>query len=452
MVSGLLGSRADNDVRGMSGMELALEYGSSLGGYLGSTSSLWSGSAAPVTMIGPYSASSVANEAWLTPVFSYNPFTSQYVTYDNGAFSGYMGGIKRANSAWGVDALEAIITALYMDNSATPNVGILTGTMSGNAYPNTGVYRMDGSVQTVQLGQLTTSTDPSTFQGLISTAVHQISLNAALSFDGTNVGFTMGNYPMPQLDRNYISSVSSTGDWWGIWSSQICGYYDNSVALPTTGWNLEVTDTSGTMGLLVQGGAWSPNNRLSATAVGYFADMTPSQPITGVMGGNLRGVYDPATSTLNSVMTGAWLETSKFLNMAASPSGRAALQSLNIPSIQVGQADMTGSNGNTNVAMSGVTFFAYTGGQAPKVWATNSVAGNYDGTHGSVAMTSTNPAAANLYAVFQMSSPANSKWQATVTGSGTLNASYVGPVNFKGTAAGNINGSAFTGTAAGISR
>ena len=74
--------------------QLSSGNNSTLDGYLGSTASLWSGSAVPVTMIGSYVAGTVANEAWLTQEFlSYNPFTSQYVTYDNGAFYGYMGGI-----------------------------------------------------------------------------------------------------------------------------------------------------------------------------------------------------------------------------------------------------------------------------------------------------------------------------------------------------------------------
>ena len=265
----------------------------------------------------------------------------------------------------------------------------------------------------------------------------------------------MGNDPSPVLNRYYINSVSSTGDWWGIWASQVYGTY-TLATLPTTSWSLEIADTTGTMGLMVQGGAWQ-NNRVSGTAVGYFADTAPSTPITGVMAGNLRGTYDPASSTLNSVMTGAWLETGKFLNMVATPSGRASLQNLNVPCIQVGQADMAGSNGNTNVAMNNVTFFAYSSGAAPKIWATSAVAGNYDGANGSVQMTSTNPAAANLYAIFQMNNFSGGKWQASVTGSGTLNSSYIGPVNFKGAAAGNTgsyNGYAtsFTGTAAGISR
>lgn len=81
------------------------------------------------------------------------------------------------------------------------------------------------------------------------------------------------------------------------------------------------------------------------------------------MGGELLGTFNPDTYTWESFSSGAWMETSRFLYMAATENGRAGLQALNIPCIEIGKANLSGSGGNggaLTVNMVDTTFFSYT--------------------------------------------------------------------------------------------
>ena len=422
---------------------------STLAGYLGSTSSLWTGSAAPVTMIGTYVAGTVANEAWLTQFFSYNPFTNNYVTYDNGAFYGYMGGIKRANPATGIDALEAMMTALYMDNSSNPNVGILTGGMSGNAYPGPGVFRMDGSLTAVTLNTLTGPVDPSTFVNSISYRWPAVTAGTSY-FDGSDAGMSLAASPSLTFAYNSMARLPVLDHWeniiqseWGIWSGQLYGTYSASIP-PSNSWSLELTDAStGYMhtGMYIQGGRWM-GNRMAGNVFGYWAATDTSQ--TGILGGSLLGTYDSTAGTFNSVVMGAYLETNQFLALAAQGSPtipNTTLVALNIPAVQVGQTTLYGFNGSSSVTIADATFFAYSTGQKPQIWASGNVSGTYS-TTGPIYMASTS--GLNLYATFNMQSfYPGSPWSATIDdgwGSGLV---------FKGFAAGTSSGSIINGTAAG---
>jgi hypothetical protein len=156
---------------------------------------------------------------------------------------------------------------------------------------------------------------------------------------------------------------------------------------------------------------------------------------------------------------GAWIGTQRFLAMASDSQGRAKLSQLNIPFVEVGRANLSGTNTDWNINMNDVTFFAYSTGTAPKIWATSGISGSYNcSVCGATPLLTGNGLNANLN--MQNWDTANGKWLATVNGagvySGTAGTSMNGSsVQFKGAAAGTNTGigpGTFSGTAAGLAK
>jgi hypothetical protein len=174
------------------------------------------------------------------------------------------------------------------------------------------------------------------------------------------------------------------------------------------------------------------------------------------MGGKLYGEYNPLNyNNMWDLVIGATLiDTNKFLAMVGgSASDLAALDKLKIPRFEIGRTNLSGTNGNLNVAMNDVIFFAYTAGQAPSIWATGNVSGSYSTNPVPGAQVVLDGAGFGNSVVFDVERWAGvpgGKWAAKVNGNGTVGGF---PVNMKGGAAGNINaGATFSGTAAGVAR
>lgn len=232
--------------------------------------------------------------------------------------------------------------------------------------------------------------------------------------------------------------------------------------------------TSGTTGPFFEadllGTQWS-NKSLAASAAGYWIDSTPATPTTGIFIGETKGTYNPTTSTWQAAVQGSWLETNNYLGLTATDAGRSTLANLNIPAVEVGRINLSGSigsEGNTgldivSIFMPNVIFFAPSTGQKPALWATNTITGSYDFSNGSAlnAATITNPANViplydgnAIFADFQVTQWQSGKWVGKVSnGTGDLSGgTYTGPVNFKGGAAGTLTGTTsgtLSGTAAG---
>ena len=136
--------------------------------------------------------------------------------------------------------------------------------------------------------------------------------------------------------------------------------------------------------------------------------------------------------------------------------GRANLAKLNIPSVNVGTATLSGAGGNiTALTLNNVTFLSYASDQAPRLWATNSIAGTNGGTPAvgttvSLTQSGAGTNASGLTANFNVRTwdTGSGKWAATITdGAGTVNSNTI---TFKGGAGGEIvNPTSFNGTAAG---
>jgi hypothetical protein len=222
-------------------------------------------------------------------------------------------------------------------------------------------------------------------------------------------------------------------------------------------------DLVGYWGSQITGNRINIGNKLVGSSTGYFADISSSPiPITGISVGETFGTFDPNAYTWQAISMGVWLETNKFLEMAANEVGRGKLQQLNIPCFEVGRASLSGSGfsegGSINVNMNDVIFFAPNTGGQPSIWATNSVGGHYTGNPINAVVPLNGDGLSANFGV-QHWDTNNNVWLSRIqNGSGTLNRVDVpGTVtinNFQGAAAGTINQGAgtFSGTGAGIAK
>ena len=244
------------------------------------------------------------------------------------------------------------------------------------------------------------------------------------------------------------SSVSREGQTWGIWESLLGGDYSGT---PGVSWHMDLQDeVNNTHEWVSLAGELTNPGKLDAKAAGAWVNW--DQAVTGIMGGKLKGTFDPADATWQAVAAGGWLDTHRFLELAATAEGRKKLQQLNIPCIEIGRANLSGRDALMRVNMNDVTFFAYSTGARPKIWATNGVNGTY--------RSAPNPGHAvslsgnGLNATFKVNNWNNRTWGATVNGAGALNRNTGGTVNvrFNGAAAGTHQNGSFSGTGAGVTK
>jgi hypothetical protein len=278
------------------------------------------------------------------------------------------------------------------------------------------------------------------------------------------------------------SSISASGTYNAM---NINGNADEGIAQMVLGgaytatqndsWSLSVTGSDGegyTFDADIAGTQWS-SNRINASASGYWIDARRAAPSTGIYIGETIGTFNPSDLTWQAITTGTWMETNRFLQMAADPAGRDKLQQLNIPAFEVGRTNLTGSlvagTGNSldyvSVLMNNVAFFAPSNGQKPGVWATNTISGQYNFSH-SILTPGNITGADNVIAIsngdgisadfrFTQWNTTNNTWSSGIrNGTGTLSGgSYNGPVSFRGGAAGTLTGTgsgSFSGTGAGV--
>lgn len=420
---------------------------------------------------------------------NYVDSTKPYTTTDGGSYWGYLLGAhisgsygqlaangysSLAQSVVSSNVLEGFISSLYVDPEG--KTGILAGRFGGTEpvapYETRGYFDTNnkqwwayGTMYPVELG--TTTVAPNDLINSIRYASYEYDpLYSTGSFKGTPGSISLAQgYSFDNLSY-WISDAPDSG----IWVSGLFGKYTSDTpSYPApNGWTFDLTGANPESGryaeATIQGGAWT-NKRIDGNITGYWADIatTTRQAATGVMAGQVLGTFDPSNYTYQTVATGAWIETNKFLDMAATPEGRVKLQNLNIPTVEVGSATLIQSGGSAtdplyNVRIDNMKFFSSGSGGTPVIWAAGgtgqtAVSGNYNGNPLNQSVTLSG---SGLSANFNMKAwdTVNSKWMSTIQGSGTLtgNTATYNNLTIKGAGAGTINQpvKSFTGTAAGI--
>ena len=410
----------------------------------------WSGTESSL-LTGTYSTRSNLPHIWFeNNIFSSNSEDSSYTTSDGGSYRGFIGGREIGRTG------TAKFTGLYIDPFG--NIGILNGDYSGTVIGSS--LSMTGALTPIVLGS--DSLSPENFYNNIVTGSFQVSGSGAFSNTESSIAGS-GTYNS--------MNISGHNDW-GISQMVLGGTYSASAIDP---WAFSLTGSTGAGHLFdadITGTQWS-SNKIAATAAGYWVDARTAAPSTGIYIGETVGTFNPADLTWQAVTTGTWLETNRFLQMAADPVGRDKLQQLNIPAFEVGRTNLTGSliagSGEAldyvSIFMNNVAFFAPSTGEKPGIWATNDISGQYNFsngilTPGTITNTDNTITISNgdgISADFQFTqwNTTNNTWSSTIqNGTGTLSGgSYNGPVSFRGGAAGTLTGTnsgSLSGNASGI--
>jgi len=414
---------------------------------MGGVGDLWgatSNSPATLYFLGEYDKWYEKPVNFSTDIASYNVKNNTNTTLDGqGAYNGYIAGHEADGS------IDGGIRAIYLKriDDTKSQAGFLVGTFTGTVYDDIGMWQGDGHIYPVFLmDKLIPYTS-------LDNYLHRTDLYAGsggtafLKVNDTTIAEEKFRYGL-----HYISLYDDTQGSFGVWNMGIGA----QISVPGDSWttSFEYMDSTRIVGNLSTGS--KTDNVLTGSARGYGADLNPPLPATWVSVGNVRGSFDPSLSAFQIGALGVAIETNTYLALAATEDGRAQLQKLYIPCVQVGNATLTGSGNNLNVAMNDVKFFSTNSGAAPLTWATGSVGGNYTGTPSidvPVALSG-----GGLSANFNVKQwdTGSSKWLATVTnGTGNLSGgSYTGAVTFNGVGAGTINQTnhTFTGTAAGTAK
>jgi len=442
----------------------ATSYGS-VDGVMGGMS-LW-GSTPTLTsdfkgigFITPSQPISVADFVLIAPIRSQDIPSGSATTADGGAYRGYLvAGVSTTGGGPNSPPINGVMNALSIDPSG--DAGVLRGKIGGYLDPMTNVWNADGKIFPVTLSAASAGVTAATLNSPGGVTTIATPFAAGTVFNGTPAPT---GWVADVLTRSFITSHPD----WGI--GQFGLYTPYSAAPAGAPWNMDfyLADSSPagiSLAGSMSGDQWDPaTGKLHAYTRGAWHDLLSAQPaatpMTGIFIGETVGTFNPLS--LQAVTSGIWLETGKFLGLAATAAGQATLQKLNIPAVEVGKADFTGGNTSFDVTIRDLRFFAPVSGARPQLFASDGISGNYfvaspSGTvnlvqtPGAVAVSGITPS----FSIDKWDATAN-KWSATLATVGNNGVvAGNGNIQFKGPAAGRTSGGAtgtFTGTAAGSVR
>jgi len=462
---------------------------------MGGVMSLWNNATVDVSMMGRYTSTVFPSIWYSTDVFSHNYFSGFHTTYETGtdpygAYYGYLGGILipgvLKDPAEPKDMLGGRFFASYVDSNG--NAGYLGGNLGGEGfgegYPEIGILNMTGAINRIQM-ETGVGISPADLYGSVTPMSFPVPGLPPVS------NFILNSEEIVTPGGNLVSVQRITALDRGAWQTILSGIYTTP---PGDSWtaSYDLQEVAPILfGMDITGTQWSGNKITAlpklmdsisqAAAIGYGADTTYG-PYTWISVGEVIGTYDP-TNAFKMIAMGPAIGTVKFLDMVNSNPN--ALKSLSIPCINVGMTNITGTAGDTanwagnalSVNLNDVTFFSYSAGGTPKIWATGSVGGNFGGDPvalGEVPLSIGAETVANFTAK-QWNNVAGGSWIGKINGSGTsftLNEPpvsgnhFTGNVNIDRGAAAGVVGTAwtapppetpgtagtFTGTAAGIAK
>ena len=267
--------------------------------------------------------------------------------------------------------------------------------------------------------------------------------------DGESFGGSIFVNVIAREDESY------QGENWGKSDSWYSGRYEEYNGTTYDDWSLsrsyQETETCRWFSNYT-GSKWSEDENAALVVEARVASawVNWDECTTGIAGGEIEGTYDPNNDTWEATGRQAWFETDRFMEMIDSQS--EDLQALEIPCVEIGKVNLTGSGNNMVVNMNDVTFFSYSTGSDPKIWATNNVTGAY--TAAPQIGVSVPLSGGGLSADFNVRTWGNSNWGANIdNGQGILNRTDNGStidLQFSGGAAGTYDSGNFSGTGAGI--
>ncbi|WP_166404908.1 FecR family protein [Desulfonema ishimotonii] len=385
---------------------------------------------------------------WVADELSgFNYINNTRTTFDGGAYTGFLGGIRYNDLLIG--------TALALCTDPRGNVGILKGqTEWGGFDEESGQFAAEFELFPVRMGQ-DWGIPPEYFEDALLTGEtrwhreEDTSVSQGRFIDGS--GALAGRITVDDL---YQEVMSIQGASWAISMLASSGTYDEDDDQVFGQWQMALSDPTDTRKWLR--GFFSNTAGAENAIAGetWSAWININSALTGVGGGDFTGTYDPDQHTWQMVELFSTVETGKFIRMASGETGRQQLADLNIPAFEIGRTTLSGQSDTMSVEMRDVAFFSYRTGDAPRIWATDSVSGNFLATPetGHTVSLSGN----GLTAEFSVTDWNAGTWAADVQGSGALNRNDTGgtvSAQFSGYAAGQHTGGlsgSFEGTASGL--
>lgn len=415
----------------------------SMEGTLKGLSPLWEASEqkpAHLCMEGKYLAEAMFNQI-PNPIWS-SDIISAWEIDNGGSLEGFAGGM-------GTDGIfDGRYLGIYADPSG--EAGILKGHLKGSFYPS-GDFEFTGKMFPVPILSVTGFPPERLGENLNICQSDFDDLDINGQFFNAD-GSLAGNI---SLNEMYGTRMNIDGESWGIASFLIGGTYEgferekdeDHWQLSFDGW--EKNNNVRWMKEL-DGFRWSDS---IVSALGHSAWVDLEQAVTGVSGGQLIGTFDPNEHTWQAVEMWTSVDTPQFMEMASSETGREQLSSLNIPCIEVGRANLSGSSETLDVQMNDAVFFSYSTGETPRIWAATDVGGHFRAIP--EAGHTVNLNGNGLNADFTVNKWENNTWNADMNGNGTIQRADISgttDIRFKGAAAGaytGVSAGEFTGTASG---
>lgn len=429
-------------------------------GLIGGLTNLWSASAASPAQfrgMGGYDGSSDPGVGF--PVFSAAIRSySENDNSQNGLYYAYAAGYGPGDNAFSANML-----GVYLDKSG--NAGFVKGSLNGQVHSDFGMWEGSGSLYPITIKLNTVYDAPAVF---ISPPMSG-SMDRHGYFMDLSEGepFYFGDIHWLSYDRVAAWVYSSGQSWYlTVMSDLFGGTFDPAGQSGLDRWSTTFEysdDITRYMATFTSDsevpGKWS-EGLISGKA--YEAWAYWDSAVTGVSGAELKGTFDPNARTWQAAVLWARMDTGTFMDLASTAQGREKLTALNIPCIEIGKTSLTQQGGEVNnlrhVSMDDVTFFAYSTGATPRIWATKDVAGDYVGTPSTTGPAVPLSGSHGISADFQIQKwdGPGGNWGAKVTGGGT----YRGPETMNGTsivmngaAAGKIDNSSsgkFSGTGSGL--
>ncbi len=415
-------------------------------GLLGGVDSLWGGSSAQAELLGE---SCFGDNHPIQPGYilsggdmftSHNSLNGTETTYDGGAYKSFMGATLTPGG--GSLAVDALLGGVYIDPSG--GAGILAGRLSGRADTVIHMMEAQGTIKAHELDPVSDFTADELWDSVTASEGYY------LPDSGEQEGGFTGTDSSISLDDRDWESMRISGETWGVTLLEYAGQYSGQTA---DEWSMSMDFTESGVRKIGEttGTKWS-DRKVEAHGAGAWINL--DQAMTGVMGGELIGIYDPNQQTWQSVSIWNSIDTGRFIELAETQQGREALQGLHIPFIEIGRVDLAGNSDILSVSMNDVTFFAYSTGADPRVWATNSVTGSY--TDSPNVGHNVPLSGGGLSADFKVDKWDSGKWGANVSGEGTLQRTDMSSgsvdVDFKGGVAGTYSDSDgfINGTGSGV--
>ncbi len=432
----------------------------SISGIMGGTGDLWGAdeeNPAKLYFLGDYDSYGLPSVI-AGRIGTLNVKTKTQTTLDDkGAFEAYVLGMDMDGS------LEGRIYGIYLEKISETHskAGIVKGEFSGSAENYAGMWQGEGSIYPVPL--LDSVDIPYTsLEGFLRTRSLEPESGreyTRFSIKGSEDAYWVSLTHDARGMRKVLFDTLER-ETFGVFIAGVGADYRNLNVTPSWKGYFQYWDEGEFAISKIIGTKWD-QEKADGVVLAYGADISSNNPSTWISIGEAKGTFNPQGKTLTLGMIGVSIEGQKFLDLAGTEAGRDRLSKLNIPAIEVGKTDLSGSGSrgadSISVTMSNVRFFrsSMNPAEAPTLWATNDVSGTYTGNpKGVKALLS--GANGNIRAEFYLHgwNSQSGKWWAEVYDGNAAANSLQGQSHpafwFEGAAAGRINGSQFTGTASGI--